>query len=155
MKDNEQFYTFRGYQMLKHSKKILTPSMEDYMEMIYKECMREGYIRVNQLAEQLNVQAPSATKNVQKLAELGLLDYEKYGIIRLTDKGYEIGRSLLERHNIIETFLKKIGVEKMLLNDTEMIEHCISQETLMKIQTLNRFMDAHPDIMDKYRNFSE
>ena len=78
---NKEFHTFRGYEMIKKNKDHLTPSMEDYLEMIYRHCQEGGYVRINQLAEKLNVKASSASKTVSKLAEMGYLDYEKYGII--------------------------------------------------------------------------
>jgi len=55
--DNKQFHTFRGYEIIKKDEDHLTPSMEDYLEMIYRNCQEEGYVRVNQLADQLNVKA--------------------------------------------------------------------------------------------------
>ena len=82
--------------------------MEDYLEMIYRICKEEDYIRMNQLAENLNVRPSSATKTVQKLKSLGMVDYQRYGIIQLTDRGKKIGRYLLKRHNIIEEFLKTL-----------------------------------------------
>ncbi len=37
-----------------------------------------------------------------------MVDYEKYGIIQLTGgEGKSLGKFLLNRHNIIEEFLKK------------------------------------------------
>ncbi len=150
---DRKFYTFRGYQMLKQNKKLLTPSMEDYLEMIYRNFQKEGYVRIQQLAEQLNVQAPSATRNVQKLAKAGLVDYERYGIIKLTQRGKEIGRFLLERHMLIESFLKKLGVTDTLLRDTEMIEHQISMDTLEKIRLFNQFLEDNPDVLERFEEY--
>ena len=47
--------------------------MEDYLEMIYRASLKDGYIRITTLSALLNVRAPSATKMVQKLTGLGLL----------------------------------------------------------------------------------
>ena len=80
MENNAGFYTYRGYELLRQEKLRLSPSMEDYLEMIYRTCKKQGYIRMTSLAQQLNVQASSARKTVQKLAEMKLLAYEKYGI---------------------------------------------------------------------------
>ena len=146
--DNREFYTVRGYQMLNDNK--LTSSMEDYLEMIYRITLEADYIRVNQLAEKLNVQPSSTTKVVQKLKKLGMIDYEKYGIIKLTDEGKELGQFLFKRHEILESFLKKIGVKETLLKDTEMIEHDMSLSTLNNINILNEFFTEYPDILDKY-----
>lgn len=149
--DDREFYTFRGYQMLQQDKTALTVSMEDYLEMIYKSCMTDGYVRMNRLAEQLNVKISSATKIVQRLSTLGLVDHKRYGIIKLTEKGMEIGKFLLERHKIIEQFLKNIGVEDpdILLKDTETIEHNISTCTLSKLELLNDFF-KDPDVKGRF-----
>lgn len=153
MEEKRVFRTFRGYQILKQNKKLLTPSMEDYLEMIYKNCVQEGYVRINQLAEQLNVQASSVTKIVQKLGKLEFIKYEKYGIIQLTDKGRETGAFLLERHVIIEKFLSKIGIEETLLRDTEMIEHNISLDSLHAIESLYNFFNDNLEILEKFNDY--
>ena len=125
----KDFYTDRGYALLRQYNKILTPSMEDYLEMAYRLGQDRGYIRMGDLAEALNVQPPSASKMVQKLAELGFFNYEKYGVVEFTDLGRETGEYLLGRHETIEKFLEVIGVKQNILKDTEQIEHNISDET--------------------------
>jgi len=126
LKQEREFYTVRGYRMLNAENRLLTPSMEDYMEMIYRTCMEEGYERINGLAEKLNVRPSSTTKVIQKLRQMGLVDYRKYGIIQLTDEGSAVGSFLLRRHGIIEDFLENLGISETLLEDTEMIEHDVS-----------------------------
>lgn len=153
MDKQQEFYTVRGYEILKKRKKGLSPSMEDYLEMIYKHCLSEGYIRINSLAEQLNVKAPSASKVVQKLSQTGYINYEKYGIIQLTEKGRDIGEFLWQRHKTLETFLKNLGVKENLLLDTELIEHHLSMETLNLIELFNDFCKAHPDLLQKLQNY--
>jgi Mn-dependent DtxR family transcriptional regulator len=129
--------------------------MEDYLEMIYRNSLVEGYMRINTLSELLNVAAPSASKMVQKLNKLGLIDYKKYGIIFLTDNGREIGGYLLQRHNILELFLKSLGVDENVLLETELIEHNISATTLQKTNLFNKFLEQNPDIIKKYQQFSQ
>jgi len=153
MTDDREFYTFRGYLMMQ-DRQQMTPSMEDYLEMIYRSHLQEGYARTSQLAAQLNVQASSVTKTVQKLSRLGLLNYEKYGLIRLTEKGKRIGSFLLKRHILIENFLKLIGVkEPYLLRDTEMIEHHLSLNAFHKIKLLYKFLQANPAVMDQFNHY--
>lgn len=155
MSYNGDFHTVRGYEILGKGKKLLTNSMEDYLEMIYRSSRKEGYIRINTLAEALNVQAPSASKMVQKLTKLGLLKYEKYGIIQLTEDGEKIGRFLLNRHRIIEEFLKTIGVEENILLNTELIEHNVTTGALSKIEMLNDFFRSNPEILEKFNEYRE
>jgi len=123
--------------------------------MIYRNSLTEAYMRINTISELLNVAAPSATKMVQKLTKLGLLDYKKYGIIFLTENGREIGKFLLERHNIIEEFLKNLGGEGDILTETELIEHNISAATLAKLSLFNKFLAQNPVTAQQYREFSE
>lgn len=155
MDNIKEFHTVRGYQLLEQEKKMLTPAMEDYLEMIYRRSLEESYLRVNTLAELLNVRAPSVTKMVQKLTHLGLLDYKKYGIILLTEKGKQIGEFLLNRHNIIETFLKSIGISENVLIETELIEHNISIRTLQTLDMFNKFLLAKPDFIKQFEQFKK
>jgi DtxR family Mn-dependent transcriptional regulator len=154
MIQKREFHTFRGYQRQKEDRNQMSASMEDYLEMIYRLCRKEGYVRVNQLADQLNVQAPSVTKVVQKLGSMGLLDYEKYGLIQLTEEGEAVGRFLLDRHEAIENFLRIIGVkEELILKDTELIEHHLSIDSVQKIKNLYQFMKANPVILEQYHRY--
>lgn len=148
-----EFHTVRGYQLLEQNKRNLTSAMEDYLEMIYRNSIKDGYIRINLLAELLNVRAASASRMVQKLSELGLLIYKKYEIIMLSESGMEIGKYLLNRHEIIENFLKLISCEEDLLQQTELMEHNINPDTVNKINTLNTFFSENIEIFHRYLEY--
>jgi DtxR family Mn-dependent transcriptional regulator len=153
MKNDREFHTFRGYQMLKQDKRLLTDSMEDYLEMIFRNCEIDGYVRINTLARQLNVRAPSVSRIVQKLSKLGLVNYQRYGVIQLTGRGKDIGQFLLNRHRTIESFLKRIGVKESALRDTEMIEHHISMETYRNLEILGKYMEQNPAFIEGFAAF--
>lgn len=153
---SEDFFTFREY--MKKEYDLLTASMEDYLEMIYRLSRDSGFTRIHELATSLNVQPPSATKMVQKLAEIKLVNYEKYGIIILTEQGKLMGSTLLERHNTIESFLKLIGISQGVLEETEKIEHTISPETLEYLKDFIDFIKQNPQFissLDNYRKNKE
>lgn len=150
---NKEFHTVRGYQLLEQNKNNLTPAMEDYLEMIYRNSLEDGYIRINLLAELLHVKAASTTRMVQKLGELGLLKYEKYKIIMLTETGKEIGAYLLERHQIIENFLKLLDCEDDLLQQIELMEHNINPITVHKINILSDFFSENKSISDNFKEY--
>ncbi|AYF54687.1 transcriptional regulator MntR [Clostridium botulinum C] len=150
---SENFFTFSEY--IKKDINILTPSMEDYLEMIYRLSKSSGFTRINDLASALNVQPPSATKMVQKLSKLNLVKYEKYGAITLESKGRHIGKSLLERHEIIESFLKLIGVCNGILEETEKIEHTINPETLKCISNLLNYFNKNSKALESFKYFSK
>ncbi|NLK74410.1 MAG: DtxR family transcriptional regulator [Clostridiales bacterium] len=147
---NKGFHTVRGYQLMEQDHRLLTSAMEDYLEMIYRNSLQEGSIRINKIAALLNVKTPSASKMVQKLEELGMLKYERYGIVTLTDKGRKMGEALLERHKVIETLLKLIGCSEDVLSQTELIEHNINNSTLENIKILINFFENNQDIKDLY-----
>lgn len=153
MKMNKEFRTVRGYQMLHSEEKTLTSALEDYLEMIYRTCLEEGYARTNQLATRLNVRPSSTTKVVQRLSELNLVEYKKYGIIQLTEGGKAIGEFLLQRHEIIQEFLSNLGIKETLLKDTELIEHDVSPGALQAIYTLNKFLSDHPEIKSQFETY--
>ena len=85
------FYTQKGYQM--RSQHALTGAMEDYLEMICRQAEADGCARIGLLAEGLNVRPSSASKMVYQLRALGLVAFEKYGLIQPTEKGWSVGRS--------------------------------------------------------------
>jgi Mn-dependent DtxR family transcriptional regulator len=149
---HDDFYTFRGY--MQRDSGLLTPSMEDYVEMIYRLSLHSGFTRINELAASLNVQPPSATKMVRKLSEISLVNYEKYGILTLTDNGTKIGKALLERHNIIENFLKIISPNDNVLEQTEKLEHSISTDTLECLNKFVQFLKEQPHIIQDFYNYS-
>lgn len=153
MEKDREFHTVRGYQILNDENKLLTSSMEDYLEMICRTCMEEGYVRTNQLADKLNVRPSSTTKVVQKLSQLGLINYQRYGIIQLTEEGKSLGEFLLKRHEVIQEFLRNLGIEETLLKDTELIEHDVSPDAVQIIYIFNEFMADNPDIKRQYEAF--
>lgn len=144
--NNSDFYTFRGYRI--KDEKLLSPSMEDYIEMIYRLLCAKNNVRVNDLSESLHVKPPSTTKMVKRLSKYGYVNYEKYGHVNLTEKGIELGKYLLFRHDTIFNFLELIGVKENLLEQTEKIEHSIREETLEKINYLISFLVKNFELND-------
>ncbi|MFT5876145.1 MAG: Mn-dependent DtxR family transcriptional regulator [Clostridium sp.] len=146
------FYTFNEY--MKKEDNLLTASMEDYLEMIYRLSFDTGFTRIHELSDALNVQPPSATKMVQKLAELKLLNYKKYGILILEEDGKKLGEALLNRHNIIESFLRILDVsESEVLEETEKIEHTISNQTTKCFKDFVQFINDNPKIAADFRTY--
>lgn len=149
------FHTVRGYENINSTRKLLTPAMEDYLEMIYRFRMENKIIRLNKIAQMLNVRNSSASKMMKKLGELALINYEKYGVIELTENGITLGKYLLERHMIIEKFLGNIGGKDEILIETELIEHVISSETVENINMLNMFLENEISILKQFNKFKK
>ncbi|MEK5323079.1 transcriptional regulator MntR [Aeribacillus sp. FSL M8-0254] len=119
-----------------------TPSMEDYIEQIYLLIENKGYARVSDIAEALSVHPSSVTKMVQKLDKDDYLVYEKYRGFVLTPKGKKIGKRLVYRHDLLEQFLRIIGVkEENIYRDVEGIEHHLSWDAIDRIGNLIQFFE--------------
>lgn len=133
-----------------------TPSMEDHIEQIYLLIEQKGYARVSDIAEALSVLPSSVTKMVQKLDKDGFLIYEKYRGLTLTPKGLKLGKKLVKRHDLLEDFLRLIGVkEENIYNDVEGIEHHLSWNSIDRIADLVLFLEENPELQSKLLELQE
>ncbi|WP_419957843.1 transcriptional regulator MntR [Psychrobacillus psychrotolerans] len=133
-----------------------TPSMEDHIEQIYLLIEQKGYARVSDIAEALSVLPSSVTKMVQKLDKDGFLIYEKYRGLTLTAKGMKLGKKLVKRHELLEDFLRIIGVkEENIYNDVEGIEHHLSWNSIDRIADLVLFLEENPALQSKLMELQE
>ncbi|MGI6125607.1 MAG: transcriptional regulator MntR [Planifilum sp.] len=133
-----------------------TPSMEDYLENIYKLINQKGYARVSDIAEALEVHPSSVTKMVQKLDRGKYLVYEKYRGLVLTPKGRKMGKRLVDRHQLLEEFLRIIGVsEELIYDDVEGIEHHLSWDSITCIEYLVQYFQQNPERIAELRALKE
>ncbi|WP_274651772.1 transcriptional regulator MntR [Paenibacillus humicola] len=129
-----------------------TPSMEDYLERIYKLFDEKGYARVSDIAEGLEVHPSSVTKMIQKLDKDNYLVYEKYRGLVLTNKGKKMGKRLMDRHQLLETFLTIIGVqEENIYKDVEGIEHHLSWDSITCIETLVEYFQRQESRLEELK----
>ncbi|MDI3280162.1 MAG: transcriptional regulator MntR [Bacillota bacterium] len=124
---------------------MLTESMEDYLEMIYRLAQAKGYVRAVDLAETLGVQPSSVTRMIQKLHDAGLLCYERYRNIALTERGRAIGRFLVWRDEQLKKFLTLLKADVGVDEQVEGIEHYITPNTMCLIRNLTRYFSEYPE----------
>lgn len=134
MDKKEEFHTLKGYELAEGSE--ITSSMEDYLEMICRLLKTEEYVRISVLAEKLHVKPSSASKMVNNLKMLGLVTFEKYGYIKLTEKGAVIGEYLLYRHEVINEFLCLVNNSESELEQVEKIEHFLNKKTIDNLKRI-------------------
>lgn len=131
---------------------VPTPTMEDYIELIYNLIEVKGYARVSDLAESLDVHPSSVTKMIQKLDKDCFLDYEKYRGFVLTEKGKTIGERLVFRHHLLEQFLEIIGVDdEKIYDDVEGIEHHLSWHSIDQIIGVVKYFQEDQKRIDDLR----
>jgi len=120
-------------------------SAEDYLERIHELIEEKGYARVVDIASSLKVRQASVTSMVQKLDELGYLNYEKYRGLVLTNKGREVARRIHNRHETLSRFFSLFGLDAETQKlDIEGIEHHLSPATVGILADLARFFKEHP-----------
>lgn len=127
-----------------------TPSQsaEDYLERIHELIEEKGYARVVDIASSLQVKQASVTNMVQKLGELGYLNYEKYRGLILTDKGREVATKIQQRHETLSRLFSLMGLDPETQRlDIEGIEHHLSPETMRCLSDLAQFFEEHPQTL--------
>lgn len=129
---------------------MLSPSLEDYLEEVYRLSQHSHTVRVTDISNKLNVTLPSVTKAFQKLRDQHCIIYQPYGEIVLTDQGRELGSFLVQRNQLLQEFLELICSKCDIAAEAEAMEHYLSRATIVAIQSLVTFMKTNPDC---YHNF--
>jgi DtxR family transcriptional regulator, manganese transport regulator len=110
---------------------------EDYVELIAELIETEGEARTVEIAQRLGVSHPTVGKTLVRLQREGLITRRPYRAVFLTDAGRELAEHARRRHQLVEDFLKAIGVsEERARIDAEGIEHHVSDETLAAFERL-------------------
>jgi len=134
----------------------ITRRVEDYLEAIYTISLKKNYVRVKDIASELNVRPATVTEMVQKLGEMGLVSYEKHGPILLTSKGLEIGMSVKDRHDNLKKLLLIIGVpEDIAESDACTMEHYLHPKTVEHIKKFVKFVETCPTTPKWIKHFKE
>ena len=112
---------------------------EQYIETIDDVQRRKGYAKVKDVAVALEVGLPTVTEMFGKLDEAGLINYQKWSGVTLTDAGQEMADELRAKHSTLREFLTILGVPVEVADtDACAMEHNVSAETLDR---LTRFVD--------------
>jgi DtxR family Mn-dependent transcriptional regulator len=113
----------------------LTEAQEDYVKQIFLLAEGGGAASTQALAERLGVRPASVTGMVQRLAQLGLVDHERYRGARLTQRGLRVALEILRHHRLLETFLAQaLGYGWDEVHDeAERLEHVISERLEARI----------------------
>jgi len=124
----------------------LSESLQDYLEAVYLLVERHGVARMKEIASHVGVSKSSVTGAVQVLRERGLVHYEPYAYVTLTDEGRGLGRVLVRRHRVLKQFLMCVlGVPE---EEAERVgckmEHVIKGDVLDRFVRFLRFAERRP-----------
>lgn len=127
-------------------------TVENYLKTIYlahASLPPEALVPMGQIAGALGVVPGTATTMVKALAESGLVHYEPYMGVRLTDAGEKLASRVLRRHRLVELFLVKVlGMSWAEVHDeAERLEHAVSDPLIERIDAMlgRPSVDPHGD----------
>lgn len=132
---------------------MLSPSLEDYLEEVYRLSLNKKEIRNKDIADTLNVSMPSVVKGLKKLKSMGYIRYEPYERIEVLSKGKRRGKFLVERNRILREFVDVIGSKCDEKAEAEAMEHYLCISTIKSIEKLVSFFDENSDIKRKFREY--
>lgn len=115
---------------------MLTNSLEEYLKTIYILNNTEGQVRVTDISNRLNCSKPSVNRALKCLKDEGLILYEAYGNIEITEEGKKLAKSAVKRQDILKLFLTQlIEVDEAVAEkEATAMKHAISEETVVKLE---------------------
>lgn len=114
---------------------MTTGNREDYLINILRLTEGEGVAKTTELASYMGVSPASVSEMIKVLAKEGLVSYEKYKGVALTEKGLVYARQLRKKHHVVERFLTDyLSVDhKTAHEEACRMEHAISDESAIKM----------------------
>ena len=130
----------------------LSFSLEDYIEEIYNQVLRNGQAKVTAIAEALNVKKASVTGALNTLAEKKLVNYAPYSPVTLTNEGEKIAKKILEKHkNIAKFFTDVLNLSKdEALEIACKMEHIVSDNLFENMIKLTNYAKENDNIKNLF-----
>lgn len=113
----------------------LSASLEDYLEIISNNINTGTNLRAIDISKQMKVSRASVTEALKKLTSKGYINYDRYEMLSLTQKGKEIADKIVSKHIILQRFFEeKLGLssEEASINACK-IEHVITDNAFNQI----------------------
>ena len=124
----------------------LTASLEDYLEAIAFLAEGKGHAHSNEIAERLGVKMPSVTVALRQLSERGLVCYERYMPITLTEAGEKAAATILRRHEALRKFFTGV----LAIDEEEAdraacrVEHAVGEIITSRLIEFTDFIETCP-----------
>ena len=126
---------------------MATLSEENYLKAIFHLANDDdAAVSTNAIARKMETKASSATDMIQKLFEKGLIDYQKYKGVKLTENGRLAAVSVIRKHRLWEVFL----VDKLRFSwdevheVAEQLEHIKSKKLISELDAFLEFPKEDP-----------
>lgn len=143
---------------MKHKNHEHTESEEMYLKTIYQVMHQKGAARSKDISQAMGVSSSSVTGALRHLKEMGLINYEPYDVITLTDQGEPVATEIMRRYDSLsDFFINVLKVDEDEAKDCACrLEHVISSPVLNRIAKFAEFVRQCPraktDFMDEFAN---
>jgi DtxR family transcriptional regulator, Mn-dependent transcriptional regulator len=123
---------------------------ENYLKTIfYLSIGTEEWVSTNALADSTNTRAASVSDMLKRLAEKGLINYQKYRGVTLTEEGERLALLVIRKHRLWEVFLAEklqFGWDEVHVIAEE-LEHIRSERLIEKLDAFLGYpkFDPHGD----------
>ena len=109
-------------------------TVEEYCRVVDKMDDGSG-VRSTDIAKALGLSKNTVALTLRKLSGAGFVDMERYGRVRLAQKGSRIAKKMNFRHRVLETFLvNKLGMSKSKVHQEACaMEHWVSDDTISRL----------------------
>lgn len=131
----------------------LSSGLEDYIEAVYVAHLNETPLKGADLARKLNVSRASVSEALAKLVSKGLIMYNSYSAITLTEIGVDTAKNVYAKHHILKNFFEQVldvPAQEASENACK-IEHIISQNILNKMIRFTAFCQNHESFIAEFR----
>lgn len=114
----------------------LTPSLENYLEVILSLEDENHDVRVTDLADKLHIAKSSVNQAITRLAKSNLVKYSKYSPIRLTAAGRKRALEIRRKHSLLKYFLETVLKVSPAIAEKEacLMEHVVGNNTINKLE---------------------
>lgn len=123
---------------------------ENYLKTIFFLSVdTEEWVSTNALADSTNTRAASVSDMLKRLAEKGLINYQRYRGVRLTEEGERLALLVIRKHRLWEVFLAEklqFGWDEVHVIAEE-LEHIRSERLIEKLDAFLGYpqFDPHGD----------
>ncbi len=136
----------------------LSASLEDYIEAISHIVDAKKVARGKDIASRLKVSRASVTEALRALSKKGLVNYEPYEVITLTEKGKAAAEDVIRRHGALKDFfIKVLAIDEEIAEESACrIEHAAPPEVIDRLIRFVKFIETCPrEGAELIRGFSE
>jgi DtxR family Mn-dependent transcriptional regulator len=120
----------------------VTKRNEDLLEVIDEISQEKGYAKSRDIAAALHITPATVTDGFKRLHEAGLVNYEPYGGVTLTDEGRCIAQRTRRSHEVLRKLLTLLGVrDDVADHDACIMEHGLSAESYERLVCLVAFIE--------------